>query len=74
MDSEYSQVQVKSLDFSEVRKVVDEGRAIDVVCMDFIKVSYQVPHGMLMQKIKMYGIPCDLVVQIPNWLTPQKTV
>eukprot|EP00061_Rhincodon_typus_P013368 g39699.t1 len=40
----------------EVTKVIDEGTAVDVVDMDFSKAFNKVPHGRLIQKIKMLGI------------------
>eukprot|EP00061_Rhincodon_typus_P004535 g22831.t1 len=40
----------------EVMRVIDKGRAVDVVYMDFNKVFDKVPHGRLIQKTKMYGI------------------
>eukprot|EP00061_Rhincodon_typus_P007698 g29660.t1 len=40
----------------EMTKVIDEGRAVDVVDTDFSKAFDKVPHGRLIQKIKMHGI------------------
>jgi len=42
--------------FEEVTKYMDEGRAVDVVYMDFSKVFDKVPHGRLMQKVRRHGI------------------
>eukprot|EP00061_Rhincodon_typus_P016329 g44492.t1 len=39
-----------------VTKAIDEGRAVDVVYMDFSKAFNKVPHDRLIQKIKMHGI------------------
>ena len=40
----------------EVTKMIDEGRAVDVVYMDFTKAFDKVPHGRLVQKVKSHGI------------------
>ena len=36
--------------------MIDEGRAVDVVYMDFSKAFDKVPHGRLVQKVKLHGI------------------
>ena len=45
-----------------------EGRAVDVVYMDFSKAFDKVPHGRLVQKVKSHGIRGELARQIQNWL------
>eukprot|EP00061_Rhincodon_typus_P006289 g26780.t1 len=40
----------------EVTKMLDEGRAVDVVYMDLRMAFDKVLHGRLIQKIKMHGI------------------
>eukprot|EP00061_Rhincodon_typus_P004726 g23288.t1 len=40
----------------EVTKVIDESRSVDVVYMEFSKTFDKVPHGRLIQKLKMHGI------------------
>jgi len=42
--------------FEEVTKVIDEGRAVDVVYMDFSEVFDKVPHGRLVQILISHGI------------------
>lgn len=54
--------------FQEVTKVIDEARAVGVTCIDFIQAFDKVPHGSLIQKIKMHRIHGDLVVWIQNCL------
>ncbi|XP_067884734.1 WD repeat-containing protein 54 isoform X2 [Heterodontus francisci] len=39
-----------------VTKMIDEGRAVDVIYMDFSKAFDNVPHGRLVQKVKTHGI------------------
>jgi len=41
--------------FEEVTKMI-EGRAVDVVHMDFSKAFDKFPHGRLVQKVKFHGI------------------
>eukprot|EP00061_Rhincodon_typus_P007882 g30008.t1 len=36
--------------FEEVTKTIDEGRAVDIIYMDFRKASDKVPHGRLVRK------------------------
>lgn len=51
-------------------KEIDEGRAVDVVNMNFNKIFDNVPHGWLIQWIKIknpVGIRDDLVVWIQRW-------
>ncbi|XP_072443501.1 RNA-directed DNA polymerase from mobile element jockey isoform X1 [Chiloscyllium punctatum] len=55
--------------FEEVTKHVDEGRAVDVVYMDFSKAFDNVPHGRFMQKVRRHGIVGNLASWIENWLT-----
>ena len=54
--------------FEEVTKMIDEGRAVDVVYMDFSKAFDKVPHGRLVQKVKLHGIRDELARWIQNWL------
>eukprot|EP00061_Rhincodon_typus_P004368 g22413.t1 len=41
---------------SELTKVIDEDRSVDVVYMDFSEAFDKVPHDSLVRKIKMHGI------------------
>eukprot|EP00061_Rhincodon_typus_P015906 g43847.t1 len=36
--------------------MIDEGKAVDAVDMDFSKAFAKVPHGRLVQKVKSHGI------------------
>eukprot|EP00061_Rhincodon_typus_P007818 g29885.t1 len=53
-------------------KVIDEGRAADVVYMEFSKAFDKVPHGRLIQKIKIHGIHGDLAAWIQDWLAHRR--
>ncbi|GCB73634.1 hypothetical protein scyTo_0002714 [Scyliorhinus torazame] len=54
--------------FEEVTKIIDAGRAVDVVNMDFSEDFDKVPHGRLVQKVKSHGIRGELARWIQNWL------
>ena len=54
--------------FEKVTKMIDEGRAVDVVDMDFSNSFDKVPRGRLMQKVKSHGTRCELARWIQNWL------
>jgi len=54
--------------FKEVTKIIDEGRAVDVVYMDFSKAFDKVPHGRQVQKVRLHGIRGELAKWIQNWL------
>eukprot|EP00061_Rhincodon_typus_P015872 g43792.t1 len=58
--------------YRPVTKVIHEGRAVDVVYMDFRKAFDKVPLGRLIQKIKMCGIHSDLATWIQNWLADRR--
>ncbi|XP_060710826.1 uncharacterized protein LOC132835701, partial [Hemiscyllium ocellatum] len=58
--------------FEKVTKEVDEGKAVDVVYMDFSKAFDKVPHGRLMLKLRRYGIEDTLEVWIRNWLAGRR--
>ena len=48
--------------------MIEEGRAVDVVYMDFSKAFDKVPHGSLVQKFKSHRINGELARWIQNWL------
>ena len=48
--------------------MIDEGRAVDVVYMDFSKAFDKLSHGRLVQKVKLHGIRGELARWIQNWL------
>jgi len=58
--------------FEKVTNQVDEGKAVDVVYMDFSKAFDKVPHGSLLQKMRRHGIEGDLEVWIRNWLAVRR--
>ena len=54
--------------FEEVTKMIDEDRAVDIFYMDFSKAFDKVPHGRLVQKVKLPGIRGELARWTQNWL------
>jgi len=47
---------------------VDEGKAVDVVCLDFSKAFDTVPHSILMEKLAAHGLDGCTLCWIKNWL------
>ena len=47
---------------------MDEGKAVDVVYMDFSKAFDKVPHGRLVRKMQSLGIHAGVVNWIRHWL------
>eukprot|EP00061_Rhincodon_typus_P015058 g42523.t1 len=52
--------------------MIDEGKAVDVVCMDLSKAFDMVPHGRLVQKVKSHGIRGELARCMRNWLSHRR--
>jgi len=55
----------------EMTNVVDEGRAVDIVYLDFSKALDTVSQMMLIQKLVKYGLDEQAVRWIENWLNGQ---
>ena len=52
----------------KVTQAVDEGKAVDVVYLDFAKAFDLVPRQRLMAKLKAHGIDGELLRWISSWL------
>jgi len=50
---------------------VDEGRAMDVVYLDFSKAFDMVSHNILLGKLRKYGLDEWSVRWIENWLNAE---
>ena len=61
------------LEFSEaVSDLVDEGKAVDIVYLDFKKVFDKEPHRRLLAKVRACGVAGELANWIANWLCDRK--
>ncbi|KAJ7404799.1 rna-directed dna polymerase from mobile element jockey-like [Willisornis vidua] len=47
---------------------MEERRAVDIVCLDFIKAFDTVPHNILIGRLRKYGLDEWTVRWIENWL------
>jgi ribonucleases P/MRP protein subunit RPP40 len=55
--------------FEPVTKAADEGKAINIVYLDFAKAFDKVPHNRLLAKVEAAGISGKLLAWIRDWLT-----
>ena len=51
-----------------VTRLVDEGKAVDVVYVDFIKAFDTVSHSILLQKVAFRGLDRYSLGWVRNWL------
>jgi hypothetical protein len=58
--------------FEEVTSTVDEGKAMDVIYLDFAKAFDKVPHVRLSKKILAHGIGGDILGWVQNWLKDRR--
>ncbi|KAG6929206.1 hypothetical protein G0U57_006166 [Chelydra serpentina] len=57
--------------YDEITGSVDEGKAVDVLFLDFSKAFDTVSHSILASKLKKYGLDEWMVRWIENWLDGQ---
>ena len=55
--------------YDKVTCLVDMGRVVGVVYLDFSKAFDTVPHGLLLEKLIRYGLDKWSVQWVGNWLT-----
>ena len=53
----------------KVTKAVDEGKAVDIVYLDFAKAFDKVPRQRLVRKLRAKGVEEDTVTWIESWLS-----
>jgi len=54
--------------YDQVTCLVDEGKAVDVVYLDFSKAFDTVPHSILLEKLAAHGLDGCTLQWIKNWL------
>jgi len=54
--------------YDQVTRLVDEGKAVDVIYLDFSKVFNTVPHSTLLEKLATHGLGGCTLHWINNWL------
>jgi len=55
--------------YDRVTRLVHEGKAVDVVYLDFSKTIDTVPHSILMEKLDARGLDWCTLHWIKNWLS-----
>jgi len=54
--------------YDQVTCLVDEGKAVDVIYLDFSKIFDTVPHSILLEKLAAHGLDGCTLCWIKNWL------
>ena len=54
--------------YDKVTRSVDEGKAVDVVYLDFSKAFDAVPHNMLMEKLAARSLDGQMLCWVKHWL------
>jgi len=54
--------------YDQVTCLVDQGKTVDVVCLDFSKAFDTVPHSILLEKLAAHGLDGCTLRWIKNWL------
>ena len=54
--------------YDKVTRVVVEGKAVDVVYLDFSKAFDTVPHNILMEKLAAYVLDRHMLCWVKHWL------
>ncbi|PKU49547.1 rna-directed dna polymerase from mobile element jockey-like [Limosa lapponica baueri] len=54
--------------YDKVTRLVDEGKAVDVVYLDFSKVFDTVSHSILLEKLAAHGLDGITLCWVKNWL------
>jgi retron-type reverse transcriptase len=52
-----------------VTKATDEGKAVDIIYLDFAKAFDKVPHQRLLTKLRAKGVDTQTVKWIESWLS-----
>jgi len=54
--------------YDQVTCLVDEGKAVDVIYLDFSKAFDTVPHSILLEKLAAHGLDGCTLRWVKNWL------
>ena len=54
--------------YGQVTRLVDEGKAVDVVYLDFRRAFDTVPHSIILEKLAAHGLDGCTLHWIKNWL------
>ena len=54
--------------YDKVTRLVDEGKAVDVVYLDFSKAFDTVSHSILLEKLAAHGLDRRALRWVKNWL------
>ncbi|GAB0186691.1 mitochondrial enolase superfamily member 1 [Grus japonensis] len=54
--------------YDKVTRLVDEGKAVDVVYLDFSKVFDTISHSILLEKLAAHGLDGCMLRWVKNWL------
>ena len=57
--------------YDKVTRLVDEGKAVNVVYLDFSKAFDTVPHNILMEKLAAHGLDGYTLCWVKHWLDGQ---
>ncbi|PKU40554.1 rna-directed dna polymerase from mobile element jockey-like [Limosa lapponica baueri] len=57
--------------YDKVTRLVDEGKAVDVVYLDFSKAFDTVSHSILLEKLAAHGLDRNTLRWVKNWLEGQ---
>jgi len=54
--------------YDQVTRLVDKGKAVDVMYLEFSKAFHTVPHSILLEKLAAHGLDGCTLHWIKNWL------
>ncbi|GAB0178158.1 mitochondrial enolase superfamily member 1 [Grus japonensis] len=57
--------------YDKVTHLMDEGKAVDVVYLDFSKAFDTISHSILLQKLAAHGLDGHILRWVKNWLDGQ---
>ncbi|GAB0196940.1 hypothetical protein GRJ2_002159300 [Grus japonensis] len=57
--------------YDQVTCLVDEGKAVDVVYLDFSKAFDTIPHSILLEKLAAHGLDRHTLCWVKNWVDGQ---